>query len=79
MAAFNMTQPLPTQSLGMVNAAMIAPMTGVSSMVPPIGSINTGTYIKRINNASFFIFIFFIVFYYSNFYFLLQVRELLHQ
>ncbi|KMQ96409.1 intersectin-2-like isoform x4 protein [Lasius niger] len=38
MAAFNMTQPL-----GMVNAGMVAPMTGVSNMVPSIGSINTGT------------------------------------
>ncbi|XP_072755931.1 intersectin-1 [Anoplolepis gracilipes] len=43
MAAFNMAQPLPTQPLGMVNAGIVAPMTGVSSMVPPIGSINTGT------------------------------------
>ncbi|XP_070527268.1 intersectin-1 isoform X5 [Cardiocondyla obscurior] len=44
MAAFNMTQPIPTQSLGMVNAGMIAPITGIPSMVPSsIGSINTGT------------------------------------
>ncbi|XP_025989410.2 intersectin-1 isoform X4 [Solenopsis invicta] len=44
MAAFNMAQPIPTQPLGMVSAGMVAPMTGmVPSMVPSIGSINTGT------------------------------------
>ncbi|XP_018365606.1 PREDICTED: intersectin-1 isoform X10 [Trachymyrmex cornetzi] len=41
MAAFNMAQP--TQPLGMVNAGMVASMTGIPSMVPSIGSINTGT------------------------------------
>ncbi|KAL6445054.1 hypothetical protein ACFW04_002162 [Cataglyphis niger] len=43
MAAFNITQPLSTQPLGTVNTGMIAPITGVSTMVPSIGSINTGT------------------------------------
>ncbi|XP_011639535.1 intersectin-1 isoform X5 [Pogonomyrmex barbatus] len=44
MAAFNMAPPIPTQPLGMVNAGgMVAPMTGIPSMVPSIGSINTGT------------------------------------
>lgn len=47
MAAFNMAQSMPTQPLGMVNAGMVAPMTGISSMVPSIGSINTGTYIQN--------------------------------
>lgn len=44
MAAFNMAQPMPTQPLGMVSAGMVAPMTGIPNMVPPIGSINTGLY-----------------------------------
>ncbi|XP_050466671.1 intersectin-1 isoform X3 [Cataglyphis hispanica] len=43
MAAFNIAQPLSTQPLGIVNTGMIAPITGVSTMVPSIGSINTGT------------------------------------
>ncbi|KAG5347923.1 ITSN2 protein, partial [Acromyrmex charruanus] len=43
IAAFNMAQPMPTQPLGMVNAGMVASMTGIPSMVPSIGSINTGT------------------------------------
>ncbi|XP_071643999.1 intersectin-1 isoform X4 [Temnothorax longispinosus] len=43
MAAFNMAQSMPTQPLGMVSAGMVAPMTGIPSMVPSIGSINTGT------------------------------------
>ncbi|KYQ52515.1 Intersectin-2 [Trachymyrmex zeteki] len=43
MAAFNMAQSMPAQPLGMVNAGMVASMTGIPSMVPSIGSINTGT------------------------------------
>ncbi|XP_071567656.1 intersectin-1 isoform X11 [Temnothorax nylanderi] len=43
MAAFNMAQSMPTQPLGMVSAGMVAPMTGIPSMIPSIGSINTGT------------------------------------
>lgn len=46
MAAFSMAQPMPTQPLGMVSAGIVAPMSGVPSMVPPIGSINTGTYMQ---------------------------------
>lgn len=45
MAAFSMAQSMPTQPLGMVSAGMVAPMTGIPSMVSSIGSMNTGTYI----------------------------------
>lgn len=43
LAAFNMTQALPTQPLC---TGMVAPpgVTGIHTVVPPIGSINTGTY-----------------------------------
>lgn len=45
IAAFNMAQPLPTQPLC---TAMVAPITGIpSTIVPSIGSINTGTYTTR--------------------------------
>lgn len=47
MAAFNMAQPMSTQPLGMVSAGMVAPMTGIPSMVPSIGSINTGMYMQK--------------------------------
>jgi hypothetical protein len=47
MAAFNMAQPLPAQPLGMVTTGMVAPISGIPSMVPSIGSINTGMYGKR--------------------------------
>ncbi|XP_025153688.1 intersectin-2 isoform X3 [Harpegnathos saltator] len=40
MTAFNMTQALPSQPLP---TGMVAPMTGIHTVVPPIGSINTGT------------------------------------
>jgi len=46
MAAFNMAQPLPAQPLGLVTAGMVAPIPGIPSMVPSIGSINTGMYGK---------------------------------
>lgn len=42
MAAFNMAQSMPAQPLGMVGAGMVAPMPGIPSMVPSIGSMNTG-------------------------------------
>jgi len=41
MAAFNITQPLPTQPLA---SAMVAPITSIPTIVPSIGSINTGIY-----------------------------------
>jgi len=48
IAAFNVAQPMPTQPLGIVSAGMqVAPMTGIPSMVPSIGSINTGMYMQN--------------------------------
>lgn len=73
MAAFNMGQPMTTQPLGMVSAGMVAPMTGIPSMVQSIGSINTGMYMQ--NNGTILLVLIRILI----FIFFFQVLELLRQ